>query len=63
MTDFTEDEVRAMLDRHGLVGESFSPEEIAAFLTERTNLNDELDELLDRTGRPDPTAFQPGWAR
>lgn len=63
MTDFTESEVRAMLARHGLTGDAFDAREIAAFLTERTNLNDELDELLSDEERRDPTAFRPGWPR
>lgn len=63
MSDFSEDEVRAMLARHGLSGDAFDARQIAEFLTERTDLNDELDDLLSDEDRRDPTAFRPGWAR
>jgi hypothetical protein len=61
MTDYTVAEVRQMLTQHSLRSDEFDPVEIAADLSERTEMNDGLDALLDPQPGSDPTAIDLSW--
>lgn len=61
MTDISAEEAAALLRRHGLTHPIIDPTETAADLSERTELNDSLDSLLDGRARRDPTVLDTGW--
>ncbi len=62
MREYTPEEVAALLERAGLAAAALDPEATAADLTERTELNDGLEPLLDAPGvEEDFTAFDPRW--
>ena len=62
MRSFTADEIATLLNRLGLPSSKFDTEEIAKDLTQRTEQNETLSELLTST-EVDSIYFDPIWQR
>ena len=62
MRSFTADEIATLLNRLGLPSSKFDTQEIAKDLTQRTEQNETLSELLTSTG-VDSIYFDPIWQR
>ena len=62
MRSFTADEIATLLNRLGLPPSKFDTQEIAKDLTQRTEQNETLSELLTST-EVDSIYFDPIWQR
>ena len=62
MRSFTADEIATLLNRLGLPSSKFDTQEIAKDLTQRTEQNETLSELLTST-EVDSIYFDPIWQR